>query len=92
MTTKTKYPSNHWKQVVLDIMDIIDNVEGAGLPTDLDIVLARHDKYLKTTPLPQSVAKWFDELIDLMNNVEGAGLERELKSIGFPTAQNKASA
>ena len=81
---KTKYPSNHWKQVVLDIMDIIDNVEGAGLPTDIDIVLSRHDDYLQTTPLPKSVAVWFDELIDLMNNVEGAELESELKSIGFP--------
>jgi len=89
MATKTKYPKNWWKQVVLDIVDIIDNVEGAGLPTDLDIVLARHDKYLKTTPLPQGVAKWFDELIDLLNNVEGAELERELKSIGFPNHEGK---
>lgn len=87
---QTKYPSNHWKQVVLDIMDIIDNVEGAGLPTDLDIVLARHDKYLTTTPLPQSVAVWFDELIDLLNNVEGAELETELKNIGFPKTKKVA--
>lgn len=92
MKTQTKYPSNHWKQVVLDIMDIIDNVEGAGLPSDIDIVLARHDKYLTTTPLPQSVAKWFDELIDLLNNVEGAELETELKSIGFPKTPKRASA
>ncbi len=88
---KTKYPSNHWKQVVLDLKDIIDNVEGAGLPTDIDIVLSRHDDYLQTTPLPQSVAMWFDELIDLMNNVEGAELETELKQIGFPETP-KASA
>jgi len=81
---KTKYPSNHWKQVVLDIMDIIDNVEGAGLPTDLDTVLARHDDYLTTTPLPKNVAEWFDELIDLLNNVEGAELERELKGWVLP--------
>lgn len=86
MKTKTKYPSNHWKQVVLDIMDIIDNVEGAGLPTDLDIILSRHEHYLNTVPLPQSVAVWFDELIDLMNNVEGAELERELKSLKLPKA------
>ena len=81
---KTKYPSNHWKQVVLDIMDTIKNVEGAGLPFEIDGVLKKHDDYLTTTPIPKKVAVWIDELIDLMNNCEGAELERELKGWVLP--------
>ncbi len=86
-----KKVNQDWKQLIRDIFDIVRNVEGAGLPTDIDIVLSRYEKYLATTPIPSSVANWLDELINLMNNVEGAELESELKSLKLPTAQKKAS-
>ena len=77
--------------LVIEIFDIINNVEGAGLANEIDGVLNKYSDYLNTTPIPSSVANWLDELIDLMNNVEGAGLERELKSLTPPTAQKVAN-
>jgi hypothetical protein len=73
-----------WKQLIQDISDVVKNVEGAGLPSEIDAVLSQYDEYLATTPIPSTIANWLDKLIDLMNNVEGAELERELKSIKPP--------
>ena len=70
--------------LVIEILDITNNVEGAGLVTEIDIVLNKYTNYLNTTPLPASVATWLDNLIDLMNNCEGAGLERELADLKSP--------
>ena len=70
--------------LIIEILDITNNVEGAGLVTEIDIVLNKYTNYLNTTPLPIPVATWLDNLIDLMNNVEGAELERELKNLKSP--------
>ena len=75
-----------WKQLLRDIFDIVRNVEGAGLVNEMDSLLNDYDRYLRTTPLPVPVARWFDDLIDMMNNVEGAELERELKGLRLPKA------
>jgi hypothetical protein len=75
--------------LITEILDITNNVEGAGLVSEIDIVLNKYTNYLNTTPLPIPVATWLDNLIDLMNNVEGAELERELAEIKSPL---KASA
>jgi hypothetical protein len=81
-----KTVNQDWKQLLRDIFDIVCNVEGAGLVSEIDSVLTKYDDYLRVTPLPIPVATWLDELIDLMNNVEGAELERELKGLKLPKA------
>lgn len=70
--------------LIIEILDIANNVEGAGLVSEVDVVLNKYTNYLNTTPLPIPVATWLDNLIDLMNNVEGAELERELKNLKSP--------
>jgi hypothetical protein len=70
--------------LVIEILDITNNVEGAGLANEIDGVLNKYTDYLNTTPIPSSVANWLDELIDLMNNVEGAELESELANLKSP--------
>ena len=70
--------------LIIEILDITNNVEGAGLVSEVDVVLNKYTNYLNTTPLPIPVATWLDNLIDLMNNVEGAELERELKNLKSP--------
>ena len=75
---------NHYQELVKEILDITQNVEGAGLASEVDSVLRKYREYLNVTPLPTSVAVWLDNLIDLMNNVEGSELERELGSLESP--------
>jgi hypothetical protein len=70
--------------LVIEILDITNNVEGAGLANEIDVVLNKYTNYLNTTPLPAKVATWLDNLIDLMNNCEGAELERELANLVSP--------
>ena len=70
--------------LITEILSITNNVEGAGLVSELDGVLNKYNNYLNTTPLPASVATWLDDLINLLNNVEGAELERELKNLKSP--------
>ena len=70
--------------LIIEILDITNNVEGAGLVSEIDVVLNKYTNYLNTTPLPASVANWLDNLIDLMNNCEGAELERELADLKSP--------
>jgi hypothetical protein len=70
--------------LIIEILDITNDVEGAGLVSEIDSVLNKYGNYLSTTPLPVSVANWLDNLIDLMNNVEGAELERELADLKSP--------
>ena len=70
--------------LIIEILDITNNVEGAGLANEIDGVLNKYTDYLNTTPIPASVANWLDNLIDLMNNVEGAELERELANLKSP--------
>jgi len=70
--------------LIIEILDITNDVEGAGLVSEVDSVLNKYGNYLNTTPLPASVANWLDNLIDLMNNVEGAELERELADLKSP--------
>ena len=70
--------------LIIEILDITNDVEGAGLANEIDGVLNNYTNYLSTTPLPVSVATWLDNLIDLMNNVEGAELERELAELKSP--------
>ena len=70
--------------LIIEILDITNNVEGAGLVTEIDIVLNKYNNYLNTTPVPEFVANWLDDLINLLNNVEGAELERELKNLKSP--------
>jgi len=70
--------------LITEILDITNDVEGAGLVSEVDSVLNKYGNYLNTTPLPVSVATWLDNLIDLMNNVEGAELERELADLKSP--------
>jgi hypothetical protein len=70
--------------LIIEILDITNDVEGAGLVSEVDSVLNKYGNYLNTTPLPVSVANWLDNLIDLMNNVEGAELERELADLKSP--------
>jgi hypothetical protein len=70
--------------LITEILDITNNVEGAGLVSEVDSVLNKYSDYLNTTPVPASVANWLDNLIDLMNNCEGAGLQRELADIKSP--------
>ena len=70
--------------LIIEILDITNDVEGAGLVSEIDSVLNKYGNYLSTTPLPVSVATWLDNLIDLMNNVEGAELERELADLKSP--------
>jgi hypothetical protein len=75
--------------LITEILDITNNVEGAGLVSEIDSVLNKYTNYLNTTPLPIPVATWLDNLIDLLNNVEGAELESELADLKSPL---KASA
>jgi hypothetical protein len=75
--------------LIIEILDITNGVEGAGLANEIDGVLNNYTNYLNTTPLPASVATWLDNLIDLLNNVEGAELESELADLKSPL---KASA
>ena len=75
---------NHYEELVKEILDITQNVEGAGLASEVDGVLNKYTEYLNVTPLPTSVAVWLDNLIDLLNNVEGSELERELGSLKSP--------
>lgn len=70
--------------LITEILDITNNVEGAGLVSEIDSVLNKYTNYLNTTPLPIPVATWLDNLIDLLNNVEGAELERELADLKSP--------
>ena len=70
--------------LVTEILDITNNVEGAGLVSEVDSVLNKYSNYLNTTPVPASVANWLDNLIDLMNNCEGAELQRELADTKSP--------
>jgi hypothetical protein len=70
--------------LIIEILDITNNVEGAGLASEIDVVLNKYTNYLNTTPVPASVANWLDNLIDLMNNCEGAELERELADLKSP--------
>ena len=70
--------------LIIEILDITNNVEGAGLASEIDVVLNKYSNYLNTTPVPASVANWLDNLIDLMNNCEGAELQRELADIKSP--------
>jgi hypothetical protein len=75
--------------LITEILDITNNVEGAGLVSEIDSVLNKYTNYLNTTPLPIPIATWLDNLIDLLNNVEGAELESELADLKSPL---KASA
>lgn len=75
-----------WKQLLRDVFDIVRNVEGAELVSEMDAVLKKYEKYLQVTPIPMPVADWLDELVDVMNNVEGAELERALKGLQLPKA------
>lgn len=70
--------------LITEILDITNNVEGAGLVSEIDSVLNKYTNYLNTTPLPIPVATWLDNLIDLLNNVEGAELESELADLKSP--------
>lgn len=70
--------------LIIEILDITNNVEGAGLVSEVDSVLNKYNNYLNTTPVPVFVANWLDNLINLLNNVEGAELERELKNLKSP--------
>jgi hypothetical protein len=79
-----KTVNQDWKQLLRDIFDIVRNVEGAGLVSEIDSVLNKYTNYLNTTPLPIPVATWLDNLIDLLNNVEGAELESELADLKSP--------
>jgi len=73
-----------YTELIKEIMDITNNVEGSGIVSELDRVFDKYANYLNTTPLPMSVATWLDNFIDLMNNVEGSELERELAKIKLP--------
>ena len=70
--------------LIIEILDIANNVEGAGLVSEVDSVLNKYNNYLNTTPVPEFVANWLDDLINLLNNVEGAELERELAELKSP--------
>jgi peptide deformylase len=76
-----KTAQQSWQQLLRDIFDIVRNVEGVGLSTELDFALAKYDHYLATTPVPLPVAKFMNELIELMNECEGVELERNLKAL-----------
>ena len=75
-----KTVNQDWKQLLRELSDICRNVEGAGLRSEIDVVLSKYDEYLATTPEPNSVAIWLDNL----NDCEGSELERELQSLKLP--------
>jgi hypothetical protein len=79
-------------QLVVSILDTIRNVEGSALVGSLDKTLEDHDQFLRTTPIPEHVADWLDNLIELMNNCEGAELARELKNLKQPTRKEVSNA
>lgn len=79
-----KTVNQDWKQLLIELSDIFSNVEGAGLRSEIDVVLSRYDEYLATTPVPKSVAIWLDNFIGLLNDCEGSELERELQSLKLP--------
>jgi hypothetical protein len=79
-----KTVNQDWQQLLKELSDILNNVEGYGLSSEIDSVLSKYEEYLAITPVPQSVAKWLNNLIELLNNCEGAGLETELKSLKLP--------
>ena len=75
-TTKLDY-----KKYIEDLRDIISNVEGAGLVSEIDEVLTGFFANVGETPVPDYAAYFLDNIIDILNNVEGAGLGSELKHL-----------
>lgn len=71
-------------EFITEILNITNNMEGAGLVSEVESVIGRYGNYFDTTPVPESVAKWVGNLYDLLDNCEGAGLERELADIKSP--------
>ena len=67
-----------YKTFITEVLDITKNVEGSGLPREVESVIKDYETYLNTTPVPVSVAKWVNGLYSLLDNCEGSGLELEL--------------
>ena len=74
----------NYLEFIRDILRITKNVEGAGLPREVESVIKDYETYLNTTPVPVSVAKWVNGLYSLLDNCEGSGLERELARLKSP--------
>lgn len=73
-----------YKTFITEVLDITKNVEGSGLPREVESVIKDYETYLNTTPVPVSVAKWVNGLYSLLDNCEGSGLERELANLKSP--------
>jgi hypothetical protein len=73
-----------YKTFITEVLDITKNVEGSGLPREVESVIKDYETYLNTTPVPVSVAKWVNGLYSLLDNCEGSGLERELARLKSP--------
>ena len=73
-----------YKTFITEVLDITKNVEGSGLPREVESVIKDYETYLNTTHVPVSVAKWVNGLYSLLDNCEGSGLERELARLKSP--------
>ena len=73
-----------YKTFITEVLDITKNVEGSGLPREVESVIKDYETYLNTTPVPVSVAKWVNGLYSLLDNCEGSVLERELANLKSP--------
>jgi len=71
-------------EFISEVLDITSNVEGAGLVSEVESVISKYLNYFINEPVPESVAKWVNNLYDLLDNCEGAELERELADIKSP--------
>jgi hypothetical protein len=69
---------------ITEVLDITNNVEGAGLVSEVESVISKYLTYFSNEPVPESVAKWVGDLYDLLDNCEGAELQRELADIKSP--------
>jgi hypothetical protein len=73
-----------YRSFISELSDIISECEGAGLICEINDLLDQYESYLYSTPIPESVAVFTDQLIMLVDNCEGAELERELQSLAIP--------
>jgi hypothetical protein len=73
-----------YETFITEVLDITNNVEGSGLPREIESVINDYLIYFTTNPVPANVAKWVMGLYNLLDNCEGSELERELAELKSP--------
>ena len=76
--------TKNYTNLISEVLDITKHCAGSGLVREIETLVSQYSDYLATTPIPQSAAKWVEQLFDLIDNCEGSELEQELKALKLP--------